>query len=274
MLYKIYKLLSLSPLGFFAYHFRKNQPNIILAYHGVQANHPSCIDPSLFHRQVLFLKEHYEIVALDEILKERGFTDKPRLSITFDDAFENINRNAMPVLRNLNIMATVYAPVNYLGKSNEWDIGSSHPLIPIMSKNEIRNLIEKGFEIGSHTQNHIRLSRLGMKDLINEIEGSKKRLEDITGHIVNSLAYPHGGRGDIDNRVLSITEKAGYSTAVTTHFGRHNPAKRRFELRRIIIWPNDELDVLKLKLDGHYDWLIPKEFMIHAIKSFFTTAIK
>ena len=66
-----------------------------------------------------------------------------------------------------------------------------------------------------------------------------------------------------------MVKKAGYDTAVTTYYGRHNNAKYRHELRRIIISTSDTLREFQLKLTGYYDWLMPKECIIHSIRSVF-----
>ncbi len=102
---------------------------------------------------------------------------------------------------------------------------------------------------------------------MDEIGDSKKILEDILGHSVRSFAFPHGGRNDIDKAAIKIVQDSGYAYGLTTSFGRFNSLQYRYELRRIIIWPSDKIDVFSNKLQGYYDWLILKEIIIHYLKS-------
>ncbi len=47
-------------------------------------------------------------------------------------------------------------------------------ILSIMDKNDLRNLLEKGFEVGSHTKNHIRLKGVSQSLLLDEIEIQRK----------------------------------------------------------------------------------------------------
>ncbi len=100
-------------------------PRIILAYHGIAPNNHSCVDPGLFHDQVVYIKENYTVVSIEEIVNKSTEIDGPLLAITFDDAYVNLLDNALPVLAAYGLPATIFAPVNYLGKKNYWDNGSS-----------------------------------------------------------------------------------------------------------------------------------------------------
>ena len=63
-------------------------PRIVLAYHGVQPRHPFCVEPEIFFRQIAYLKKHYDIVPIEHIITGITYpTDKPIVSLTFDDAY-------------------------------------------------------------------------------------------------------------------------------------------------------------------------------------------
>jgi len=214
-----------------------------------------------------YLKDNYEIVAMKDITRINGTKIKPKITISFDDAYANLIEHALQVLFDYKIPAIIYAPTYYLGKQNNWDEGYMEPLMPIMTAKDLKMMSVMGFDIGSHTHTHIRLKGQNLFSLRREIVDSKKILEDIVQEPIESFAYPHGGRGDIDDNAVEIVKEAGYSSAVTTYFGRYNYAYNRYQLRRIIIWPSDDLNVFKLKVKGYYDWLIPKEIMINCIKT-------
>jgi len=263
---KVYNLISKSFIGSIAREFNKETPNMILVYHGVESHHPLCVNPDLFHDHLTYLKHNCEIVQIEDLIKSQSKSDKPRVSITFDDAYVDLLENALPALSSFNFPATIYAPSGCLGKKNVWDSGSSMSLLPIMTGAQLRMVSEFGFEIGSHTQNHPRLKYLDSLMLNKEIADSKKILEDIVGKPVKSFAYPHGGRNDIDSRSVEVVRSAGYLSGATTFFGRYNSMKYRYTLRRVTIWPSDTYDIFKMKMNGYYDWLIPKEILMNQIR--------
>ncbi len=262
---QIYRLVSRSPVGILGRCTVAASPRIILAYHGVQSHHPLCVDPIVFSEHMHYILRHFDIVPVKAIIaKDRS--SRPTISVTFDDAYANLIVNALPVLLEHRIAATIYTPSRFLGKRNEWDAGKPQLLIPIMSPGEIREVHSSGIEIGSHTQSHVRMRGLGIEDKRREIADSKCELEDLVGAPVTSFAYPHGGISDYDEEAVLSVEEAGYETAVTTRFGRYNSFSNRLELRRIIVRPSDTLPHFISKLSGAYDWISRKEEIAHRFR--------
>jgi peptidoglycan/xylan/chitin deacetylase (PgdA/CDA1 family) len=64
-----------------------------------------------FARQMLFLKEQYRVIDLDEHLDRlhRGSLDPACVSVTFDDAYAGVAEVAAPVLKDLEMPAAVFA---------------------------------------------------------------------------------------------------------------------------------------------------------------------
>ncbi|WP_330455739.1 polysaccharide deacetylase family protein [Streptomyces sp. NBC_00820] len=56
----------------------------------------------------------------------------------------------------------------------------------------IRELADRGFEIGGHTLSHRRLPLIPEAEAREEIEAGKAELEDVTGAEVTSFCYPRG----------------------------------------------------------------------------------
>jgi len=265
---RLYRLISRSPVGYAFHSLRpRKTPRIVFVYHGVAPHHPSCIDSTLFRDHIEYLSERCRIMSLDGILGQCEHADRPAVTITFDDAFENLLEHALPVLSEHQAPAVIYVPTGHLGKNSEWDHGSAHPLMPIMTAADVKNARSMGFEIGSHSRSHIRLRGLSAVTLQQEVCDSKKMLEDLLGEQIRTFAYPHGGRNDFDGRAADVVKEAGYRSAVTTFFGRHNDPSHRYEVRRIIIWPGDTTHELQRKIDGHYDWLAFKEIAVHNVRT-------
>ncbi len=95
----------------------------VLTYHRVgPANerpdlHPGLrVDPESFADQMDLVARRTDPVSIDEILAaaEGGPALPPRaLHVTFDDAYECIERHAWPLLKNLGIPATMFVPTSY-----------------------------------------------------------------------------------------------------------------------------------------------------------------
>lgn len=97
---------------------------LVLAYHDVYTGPP---DPVLnfdgirvrvdqFERQMRYLKAHYHVVPLEEILQPRTsrLRQKPLAAVTFDDGYRTLYRHAFPVLRRLGIPASVFVFTDFV----------------------------------------------------------------------------------------------------------------------------------------------------------------
>lgn len=92
--------------------------------------------------------------------------------------------------------------------------------LPVMSEEELRTIHGRGFGIGAHTVNHPILSQCSAKDAENEIAGSREVIEGIISARVTAFAYPNGRPGiDFNQAHVDMVKRAGYSIAVTTHWG-------------------------------------------------------
>jgi len=72
---------------------------------------------------------------------------------------------------------------------------------PYMTRVQIRELIDSGFEIGSHTLSHPICNKLDYGDLSNEIYKSIELLNDLFDTQVQSVSYPFGIRPNIENEL-------------------------------------------------------------------------
>lgn len=87
----------------------------------------------------------------------------------------------------------------------------------MMNTTELRDLAERGFEIGAHTMQHPILATLTDKEARNEIFGSRDWLGDVTGVPPRHFAYPNGKPGtDYLPRDVELVREAGFDSSVTT----------------------------------------------------------
>ncbi|MDQ2949888.1 MAG: polysaccharide deacetylase family protein [Acidobacteriota bacterium] len=99
------------------------------------------------------------------------------------------------------------------GVKGTFYIPIADPLVPRMSRDEIRELRRIGMEIGSHTQTHPRIHRLNPATALVELRDSKAYLEDLLGEEVPAFCYPEG---KFSRRNLGLIDQAGYRLARTT----------------------------------------------------------
>jgi peptidoglycan/xylan/chitin deacetylase (PgdA/CDA1 family) len=209
--------------------------SVVLAYHAVSRawDHALAVSPARLEANVrLLLRRGLRPVTFTEAV--RLGPDAAAVAVTFDDAYRSIHRLALPVLRDLGVPATVFAPTAYIGtdRAMSWPgidalfpPGQDGELLP-MSWQDLTELADAGWEIGSHSSSHPRLTRLGDEELRRELEASRAEIEQRLDRPCPSLAYPYG---DVDPRVIAAVGAAGYATGAN---GR--PRDRRPQALR---WP-------------------------------------
>jgi peptidoglycan/xylan/chitin deacetylase (PgdA/CDA1 family) len=203
------------------------------------------VSPRLFERQLTeLLEKGYQLVSIDAAGKNFG---KPRqVVITFDDGFENVFENALPLLKAHSTPAIQFIVADLIGKRNEWDLREGEVEETLMSESQIREWISTGMQIGSHSLTHPRLSRLSVRDAREEISGSKKKLEDLFQLPIGHFCYPYG---DCTPAVRDLVLEAGYATGCTTQPAINQERTDRFLLQRIMArYPSRGWKSLKSRL--------------------------
>jgi peptidoglycan/xylan/chitin deacetylase (PgdA/CDA1 family) len=110
--------------------------------------------------------------------------------ITFDDGMLSQYTYAKTILDKYIFKATFYIICNSVDKENR------------MNWNNIHILEEEGHEIGSHSMNHKRLSKLSEEEMKYEIIQSKRCLQE-NGFNVTSFSFPYND-GDNNKNILKI----------------------------------------------------------------------
>lgn len=228
---------------------RGNSCGVVLYYHGVP---PEYTDE--FEKQIAYLSEMYTIVSPTSMLSPlrvevgRG---KRAVAITFDDAFENVLRNAVPILQNYQVPAAICVPTGYMGQAAAWEMSSDCGDIneSVMTREQVSLLDQQGFEVYSHTVSHCQLATLGEEAIQHELEVSKATLEDIVGHDVVSISYPHGS---VDARVLRAARTAGYHYGFTIEPSVVRQESELLRCGRVSVALSDPMFVFRLKAAGAF----------------------
>ena len=166
------------------------------------------VSAAAFKRQMGFLKDHrYRVISLADFLKELKANKRisfKTVVVTFDDGYANNLKNAFPILKQLDLPATIFVITENINQEG-W-----------LAEEDLRILDDSGVSIGSHTVDHAFLPSLSAQEAFFELTESKKRLEKILGHPVTLFSYPAGG---VTQETKELVKKAGYDGAVTTNYG-------------------------------------------------------
>jgi peptidoglycan/xylan/chitin deacetylase (PgdA/CDA1 family) len=187
-----------------------NNRFIILGYHSISNDplDPWSITPQDFSAQMQLLAEmQMKVFSIDRLMVFFRMRKIPKnsIAITFDDGYTNFLQNGIPILQKHQFPATLYIPVNHIGKKSTWNsMGIEHMLLDWTDLKEITRL---GYTIGSHGLNHLDFTNLNMKELTREIDDSKKILENFLGNSVASISCPYSRCGERESMVI---EQAGY----------------------------------------------------------------
>ena len=188
----------------------------MLCYHAVSDRWPSplAVTSEQLDRQLSHLVQRgYRGATFD-----RAVASPPTsrtVAVTFDDGYRSVLTHALPVLKRLGLPGTVFVPTDFVGRDepmswpgiDDWIGGPYENELLGMSWDELGALHDAGWEIGSHTCSHPRLSRLDDAALLRELRDSRAVCEARLGSC-RTLALPYG---DGDARVLAAAEEAGYS---------------------------------------------------------------
>ncbi|MGQ0644617.1 MAG: polysaccharide deacetylase family protein [Elusimicrobiota bacterium] len=200
------------------------------------------VSPEQFRRQMHYLKEkgHSPITfrRLAE-LRDRGeAVPDSAVVITFDDGYKNNHENAFPILKEFGFEAVVFLVFNTLEGENAWHDPAGEARVPMLSWREIEELKAGGVEFGSHTLNHVKLSRVDHDTARREIQESRRALSEKLGYEPVSFAYPYGDGAD-EPRLQDLAREAGYRWAVSVHQGKADLSGNPFCLNRIFVRGDD-----------------------------------
>ncbi|WP_297596252.1 polysaccharide deacetylase family protein [uncultured Cetobacterium sp.] len=236
----------------------------VLMYHRVikdeseKGVHGTYVTLKQFEEQMNYLKEKgFETVTFKDMLnnryKQRFDKDKKWIMITFDDGYRDNYENAFPILKKLDFKGIIYIldGLNY----NKWDVenpGNPEKSFALMDKKELLEMQNYGIEFGGHTSSHPELAKLTLEKARGEVALSKTNIEKIIGVKLISFAYPYG---NLNLDVKNLPEEVGYTFAVATDSGSLTFSDDLFEIRRIGIFPTNNLFNFKRKVSGKYNFI-------------------
>jgi peptidoglycan/xylan/chitin deacetylase (PgdA/CDA1 family) len=227
----------------------------ILNYHGIVKlevdPNKTGVSPARFESHMLALKRrNLWGVSIRELLQAwKEGESKGMVGLTFDDGYDDFLHTALPILEKFTFSATLFVVAGMLGRENDWEhYYDPRPRRRLLEAADLREVAERGVEIGSHSMRHTRLTKLNPESMESEVAGSRRLLGEVLGEAVEGFAYPYGTLGDA---AVQAVRRAGYSYAcgVNTRLD-----KSAYDLPRIPIMEADGnvRFAAKLSIHSHY----------------------
>ncbi len=219
----------------------------ILYYHAVPDD-----SAASFRAQMVCLAAEAELVFADHDQPLQGA--RPQVAVTFDDAFASVARNALPVLQELRIPATIFVPTGWMGQAPGWAMETGHDRgEQVMTAAALAACQSPLVRLGSHSVSHPRMATLSAEAQTEELRQSRAALEGIaTVGPVDGFAFPYGS---LNADALNEAAAAGYRHAYSVLPQRIDPTDGGLLRGRSAVEPDDPLPLFRLKLHGAFAWM-------------------
>jgi peptidoglycan/xylan/chitin deacetylase (PgdA/CDA1 family) len=270
---------------------------LVLAYHNVVPDHLAGrgdrslhLAQSDFHRQLDLLETHCAVVTLPEALIPSPDADRPRVAITFDDAYAGAIRYGLSELARRRLPATVFVAPGLFGAPGFWwdrlagsdGLASEtrtaaleqwsgqeerirehlkladmpNVLAPAFGCSTEAELLDAarrpGVLLGSHTWSHPNLARIGPTELEDELRRPLQWLERSGAPFVPMIAYPYGLTSAA---VEAAVKAAGYGAGFLVSGGwLTDPLADRTAMPRFNVPAGLSVEGLRLRLAGILSW--------------------
>lgn len=198
----------------------------VVYFHSVDPSEKNevTISPDRLREELEYIKNSgYTTLTMTEVydylINNKPIPEKSIL-ITFDDGYMDNYTNAFPILKELDMKATIFLISG--GIDNGY----------YLSTDQIKEMSKYGIDFQSHTVDHKYLDQLSYDEQLKQVTQSREDIKKITKKDVIAIAYPYGNYND---DTVKATEAAGYSLAFTTDRGLADRDDNKLELNRIYV---------------------------------------
>lgn len=215
----------------------------VMLYHRVSddARDNLTVGIEQFDSQMAIVATRCQPVSLGEVIAGKPIprSRKPLVAVTFDDGYLDNYQFAAPILQRHGLPAAFFVATEIVqtGRPFPHDLSRGNVGMSNMGWDHLRRMHSSGFDVGSHTANHIDCAGEDEAVVRHEL---KKSLEDLRrelplGDVV--LAYPYGGRQHMTPARLELVRQAGYAACMSAYGGTNIGRVDRFNVkRRAINW--------------------------------------
>lgn len=202
--------------------------------------------PERFEAQMQYLKQRgLRGVSMRELYRAMDSgSARGMVGLTFDDGYKDFLDPALPILERYGFTATVFVIGGLLGECNDWEHHyEPKPRIELLDAEEVREVSERGMEVGAHSMSHAWLSGLDVQRLEEEVSGSRQVLSELLGEEVEGFCYPYGS---VDRAAVAAVRSARYVYACAVDA---RVEKSVYDLPRIPVAEVDRSPRLAVKLE-------------------------
>lgn len=246
----------------------------ILMYHRVSECHPGAstptwnVTPDRFRQQLSgLLARGFHAWSLRKVIDHsRSGTPIPPgvFVVTFDDGYENVYRNAWPILEDLGVPATVFLVTAFLDSRaalpfDDW-VAAGSDLVPAHSWRPLtvaqcRELVASHLiELGAHTHTHADF-RGRPKDFEKDLTRCVEFMREQFGLTEVTLAFPYGvvSQGFVTCELIAAAQRAGVLCSLSTEPELTSTARDPHTWGRFEVCQADTETTIAVRLDGWYD---------------------
>lgn len=227
----------------------------IIMYHHLDPNYKkwssAIVSPAQFEQDMTYLKSlgfnTINFKELTDFTEGKGDLPHNPIIITFDDGYKSNYDYAFPILKKLNMKATISIIGWSVGRTKHKDNITN--IIPHFSWDEAKEMYESGLiDIQCHTYDmhedgvRVKGSRKGILKILNENDDSyikalksdaltiKNLIKSKLGSDAFVFTYPYGQYNDISEKVIG---ELGYKVSLTTQEGINTISNNLHMLNRI-----------------------------------------
>jgi peptidoglycan/xylan/chitin deacetylase (PgdA/CDA1 family) len=216
---------------------------LVLCYHAVSPTWRATfsVSPDTLERQLsLLVRRGWRGATFTDAVLDPPASKT--LAVTFDDGFASVFERAEPILSALGLVGTVFVPTSFMSAEQQlrwegieaWHAGPDAQELRCMSWEELGQLSDRGWEVGSHTRTHPHLNRLSDDELRAELHESREHVSMHLDGPCRSIAYPYG---EVDARIAEVAQAMGYKAGACLS---HSLARRGPHLwPRVGVFHND-----------------------------------
>ena len=174
-------------------------------------------DAEVFERQLKKLSRFARFIGVEEaieLVRSGGAlqVDETLMAFTFDDGFDDCFYSLAPILEEYNVNACFFVNPGFVDGNAKYQQRFTDEVVLTqgkqpMSWEQIKSLADRGFVIGNHTKDHIRLSAVSLEEAESQVVSAKQILEERLGAKCDYFAWPFGQYADVNTEVIDMLLK-------------------------------------------------------------------
>lgn len=254
----------------------KNKATIVV-YHSPK--------PEAFRKHIEYLSKHYNFISLNRLvdaIRDKDWSDIPvkSLVVTIDDGHKD-NYKLLEIFKTYNINPTIYLCSHIVNTNRHFWFKTGHPRSKELKRlphdlmvNSLRDEVgykpEKEYqdrqalnvkeifemlpyvEFGSHTKFHPVLTACTDEKCREEVEESRKCLEELLNQAIEHFAYPNG---DYTRREIEYIAYCGYKSARTLDCGWNDVNSDPYRLKVNEVQDHATLNILCAQVSGFFPYI-------------------